>query len=416
MKKKTGFLFLLLCLFWCFAAGCGKTPTDTVKSEEVVIPAMFCADPGTDQGQYQEMVEGFNEEYKGKYRVEVEWVTATEQAYREKIKVMNALDKLPAIITDAAFNAELYENMVSNHRFVDLRPYMEQSEEWSQLLEHVAMESLIEEDGGVYLSPLDAGIYSSAGIFYNKDLFREAGITEFPDTWEEFSACMEKLKRKGTPLALHGGGTYWGAMLIATAYMASEPEGKEFLTETLPASYQNEEMERMLMCLEELYRYTWEDALELEFSDAAERFYNGDAAMIANGFWMMEEMPREVKEHTGFASFPGNSMMVSLEMSGWAVISGYDDKVTEGAAAFLEYRYRHSKIAEEAGSPLEAEYWETYEKISSFVPNYQLKWKDSIQNDFFSQMIPKLLEGSVSREEFMEQMEMQQNENILQDF
>lgn len=414
MHKKIWSVILVLCIFFGLTAGCESVQKDTVENEEeVVITAMFCVDPGTDQGQYQELVESFNEEYKGQYRVEVEWVTATEQAYREKIKVLNALDKLPAVITDAAFNAELYENMVSNGRFVDLRPYMEQSQEWSSLLTEVAMEDIIEEDGGVYLAPLEAGVYSSAGIFYNKDLFEKAGITEFPETWEEFFVCLEKLQKKGTPIALHGGGTYWGAMLFATAYMASEPGGKDYLMETLPASYYNEEMERMLACLEELYQYTYEDALEIEFSDAAERFYNGEAAMIANGYWMLEEMPEEVKERTGFAAFPGNCMMVSPQMSGWAVISGYDEEVTKGAAAFLEYRYLNSKIIEveeegaEEGSLLETEYKEVYKGITSSVPNYQLKWKDSIQNDFFSQMIPKLLEGTISREEFMEQMEEQ---------
>lgn len=408
MHKRIRSVILIVCVFFCLLEGCQNGQKDPIKNEEeVVIPAMFCVDPGTDQGQYQELVESFNKEYEGQYRVEVEWVTATEQAYREKIKVMNALDKLPAVITDAAFNAELYENMVSNHRFVDLKPYMEQSEEWSVMLSDITMESL-QENGSVYLAPLDAGIYSSAGIFYNKELFEKAGITEFPDDWEEFFRCLEKLQENGTtPLALHGGGTYWGAMLLTTSYMASEPEGREYLMKTLPDSYQNEEMERMLMCLEKLYQYTYEDALEIEFSDAAERFYNGEAAMIANGYWMLEEMPPEVQEHTGFAAFPGNCMMVSPEMSGWAVISGYDEEVTRGAAAFLEYRYLNSKVEKEEESTLAYEYQEVYEEITSSVPNYQLKWKDSIQNDFFSQMIPKLLEGTITREEFMEQMEEQ---------
>lgn len=409
MCKKSWSVILIVCISFCWLAGCQKEQKESVeKEEEVVIPAMFCVDPGTDQEQYQELVESFNEAYQGKYRVEVEWVTATEQAYREKIKVLNALDKLPAVITDAAFNAELYENMVSNHRFVDLRPYMEQSEEWSSLLKDVTIQDIIEENGAVYLAPLDAGIYSSAGIFYNKELFEQAGITEFPDTWEEFFQTLEELQEQGTPLALHSGGTYWGTMLITTAYMASEPAGKDYLLKTLPDSYQNEEMNQMLMCMEELYQYTWEDALEIDFAEAAERFYNGEAAMIANGYWMLEEMPEEVKERTGFAAFPGNCMMVSREMSGWAAISGYDEEVEQGAAAFLEYRYLNSKtVREEEESLLEIEYKKVYKEITSTVPNYQLKWKDSIQNDFFSQMIPKLLEGTMSRQEFMEQMDQQ---------
>lgn len=399
-------------MLWCSMAvllgGCQPAQSAGEDSGEVVIPVMFRIDPSTDQGQYQEMVEGFNEAYRGTYRLEVEWVTATEQGYRERIKVMNALDELPAVITDVAFNAELYENMADNGRFVDLKPYMEESGEWSKLLEEADMESLSWENGEIYLSPISSGLYSSAGIFYNKELFAEAGITDFPETWEEFFFCLEELQNAGVePLALHGGGTYWEAMLFATAYMASEPEGKEFLLKVLPDSYCNEEVERMLACVETLYDYTYEDALELEFSDAAERFYNGEAAIIANGFWMLEEMPLEVQEHTGFAPFPGNCMMVSREMSSWAVISGYGDEVTEGAVEFLKYRYLNSQTEEEEMTSLEHTYKEVYGQIGDSIPNYQLKWKDQIQNDFFAQMIPKLLEGTITREEFLRQMDEQ---------
>lgn len=405
---------ILACSLILSLGGCRSSQLAVEESSgEVVIPVMFRIDPSTDQGQYREMVEGFNEEYRGIYRIEAEWVTATEQGYREKVKVMNALDELPAVITDVAFNAELYENMADNGRFVNLKPYMEESGEWSGLLEDTAMESLSWINGEIYLSPISSGLYSSAGIFYNKDLFARAGITEFPEDWDTFFSVLEQLEQAGIePLALHGGGTYWGAMLIVTAYMASEPEGKEFLMKVLPDSYYNEEVDRMLQCVERLYDYTYGDALELEFSDAAERFYNGEAAMIANGFWMLEEMPKEVKEITGFAPFPGNCMMVSQEMSSWAVISGYGDEVTEGAVKFLEYRFLNSSTEEDEDedediSLLEISYKEVYEGITDSIPNYQTKWKDQIQNDFFTQMIPKLLEGAISREEFMRQMDEQ---------
>lgn len=409
MKKKLIMGMMFLCGAMVLLGGCGSAG-NTVEEDrgEVVIPVMFRIDPSTDQGQYREMVEGFNEAYEGIYRLEVEWVTATEQGYREKIKVMNALDELPAVITDVAFNAELYENMADNGRLVDLKPYMEESGEWSQLLTDTDMESLSWENGEIYLSPLSSGLYSSAGIFYNKDLFARAGITEFPGTWDGFFSCLDELEDAGIePLALHGGGTYWEAMLLATAYMASEPEGMEFLRKVLPDSYCNEEVDRMLACVETLYDYTYPDALELEFSDAAERFYNGEAAMVANGFWMLEEMPLEVQEHAGFAPFPGNCMMVSREMSGWAVISGYEAEVTKGAVEFLKYRYLNSQTEKEEETLLAGAYKEVYAQITDSIPNYQLKWKDQIQNDFFTQMIPKLLEGTISREEFLRQMDEQ---------
>lgn len=44
---------------------------------------------------------------------------------------------------------------------------------------------------------------SVGGVFYNKDLFEDAGVKETPKTWEEFMAACKALKEKGyQPLAL----------------------------------------------------------------------------------------------------------------------------------------------------------------------------------------------------------------------
>lgn len=407
-KNKKRSCLILICILFLLT-GCQTTQVEQKESNEViVIPVMFRVDPEADQGQYKAIVEGFNEEFIGKYRVEVEWITATEQGYRDKVKVLNALDKLPVIITDVAFNAELYKNMMYNGRLVDLKPYMEQSEEWSELLSDVTMVGNQGQDGEIYLAPVYSGLYSSAGIYYNKKIFALAGIEEFPKTWEEFFLCLDKLKSYGvTPVALHGGDSYWGAMLIATAYMASEPEGKEFLEETLPDTYCSSGIDNMLKCMLKLYDYTWDDALEIGFSEAQERFCNGEVAMISNGFWMLEVMPEEVQEQTGFSTFPENCMMVSREMSGWGVVSGYDDEITQGAVEFLKYRYLHSQVNEQEDNELTTEYKRAFNNISMAIPNYQLKWKDSVQNDFFLEMMPKLLAGEVSREEFMRLMDEQ---------
>ena len=41
------------------------------------------------------------------------------------------------------------------------------------------------------------------GIWYSKDLFEKAGITETPKTWDEFKTVVQKLKDAGiTPIAV----------------------------------------------------------------------------------------------------------------------------------------------------------------------------------------------------------------------
>lgn len=63
-------------------------------------------------------------------------------------------------------------------------------------------------DGKVYGVPQSV---LPGGIWYSKDLFAKAGITEVPTTWSEFATAVQKLKDAGiTPIAV-GGKDAWPA-------------------------------------------------------------------------------------------------------------------------------------------------------------------------------------------------------------
>ncbi|MDR2378294.1 MAG: extracellular solute-binding protein [Bifidobacteriaceae bacterium] len=89
-------------------------------------------------------------------------------------------------------------------------------------------------DGKTYGLPYTAGV---AGVYYSKDLFDQAGITETPQTWEQFNDVVAKLKAAGiVPVGL-GGKDAWPAghwMYIMTLRMcgqeviAQDTENKAF--------------------------------------------------------------------------------------------------------------------------------------------------------------------------------------------
>lgn len=410
LRKK--WLFLLLNIFFCMLlCGCGDTTAKVTilteaDNEVVSIPVLLRIDPETGKSEYVDLIKGFNEEYEGQYRVEVQWVTETEQGYRERLKLLNALDQLPVIITDAAFSSEFYDLMIENKRFVNLYPYLKDKEEWQDLFAY----SSAEEE--VFFVPLNKGIFSSAGLFYNKSMFSEAEIEEMPSTWEEFYECLEQLESKGiTPLALHGSGEYWSPMLISTAYMCSEESGKAFLNERFPKSYDNDSMRRLLTCMYSLYEYSFSDAVDIDFNQAKERFLKKEAAMIANGFWMIYEIDEEAQEDIGFIPFPENMMMVDEQMSSWAVVSGYDEEVIRGAVEFLAYREKNSEIAQESLTDLGREYMDAFAEIGDTYPNYQFYWREEILNDFFNKAFPEFLDGTGDMDAFILQMD-RQVENI----
>lgn len=409
----TAWAFIILCVG--VLTGCTMQANETVteeKDDEIAIPVVFRVEPSTNVSDNQNFVDDFNREYAGIYCMDVEWLTESSAGYRNKLKQWNSLDEMPVIITDAGFDYDFYQLLVENHRLVDLKPYMEKSEFWMESMNQDILMDCTEEDGSVYLSPLGSSVYTYAGIIYNEKYLKQAGYDHFPDTWDEFFECLEAIKAMGvTPLALHGSGSYWVPMLLATAYLEKTSEGKEFLAEDFPDSYQNESMEDMLVFFKKLYEYTFDDALQLDYDQASSRFINGKAAIIANGQWMFDVMDGDIKRQMRFASFPGGILMNSPRMGAWAVSKGYDEEITEGAVKALEFRIKCEQesisalLNGEAETLLEKSYAEAIINVSTVMPNYQIKWEQEIQNEFFTEHMPELLEAKIDIKEFLEMMD-----------
>ena len=242
-----------------------------------------------------------------------------------------------------------------------------------------------------------------------QELFAQAGIQSFPETWEEFWDCCEKLQASGiTPLALHTEGTAWAAMLFATAEAASTEEGAAFMQQFYPESYQNESGVRIAGTLEKLFAYTTQDALYSDFDVAYENFFSGKAAMIPNGYWMMDQIPEEWQDKVRFSAFPENRLISSPETFGWAIVSSYSQEVKEGAAALLKLRTQmnmeqREELFEQSPDSLtqaERDYIETYKSGPVLVPNYQVKWNSILQEETLGTILPDLAQGKISPEEF----------------
>lgn len=92
-------------------------------------------------------------------------------------------------------------------------------------------------DGKLYAVPQSV---LPGGMWYSKDLFAKAGITETPKTWEEFKGAVAKLKAAGiTPIAVGGKDAwpaahwwYWFALRECSAdVFANAQKNKDFSDE-----------------------------------------------------------------------------------------------------------------------------------------------------------------------------------------
>ena len=159
--------------------GCvGKEDTQTRKKNKVVeIPMILTVDSSTGNKNEEEVVERFNRAYKGKYHIDVDWVMETEEEYRKNLKRMNVTDELPAIITDLRMLPSFYQMMIKKGRIEDLTPYINEDQEWKDMIEPSVMESVREEDGKIYLGPVSTAAFACSGVFWNRELFEQAGIS-----------------------------------------------------------------------------------------------------------------------------------------------------------------------------------------------------------------------------------------------
>lgn len=410
-KKIERALLLFLC-FGLLLSGCGKeSETKNKEQEETRIPVTFLVNPDTGENENEELVQSFNEAYEGTYQLEVTWMTDTAEGYRARIKTLNGLDKLPAIITDAGFDADFYDLLIRNNRLTDIRPYIEADKQWEDAYGEREFSVYQEADGGIYLAPSGNASLSYAGFYYNKDLFRAADIQEFPTDWEDFFACLDTLKAKGiTPLAIHGGSSYWTSLLMAAGYTAGTKEGLDFLETQYPKDYKIPGAADMFAMLKRLYEYTDADALHIERPESAKRFVQQQAAITANGGWMLLNFTEEQSERIGFAAFPGGVLMEDMKMSAWAVTAGYPEEVIRGAAEFLKFRALLDAKQEaeyfdtEGENMAEREYKQAVRKAQRIMPNYQLKWEAGIQEEFLVNALPLYVEGEISQEEFLNQL------------
>lgn len=391
-------------------SGCSETAEQTSGGEEeVTIPMILIVDSSTGIKNEEELITEFNRLYDGKWQADVQWIMETEEEYRQNLKRQNVTDTLPAVITDLRMLPAFYYMMIQDGRIEELTEYINEDEEWKAMIEPAVLESCSEEDGSIYLGPISTAAFSCSGMFWNEELFAQAGIEKFPETWEEFWECCGQLSACGiTPLALHTEGTAWAPMLIATAEAASTEGGAAFMNEFYPDTYQNESGLRIAQTLQKLFRYTTDDALYTDFDVSYDNFFSGQAAMIPNGYWMMDQIPEEWQDKVRFSPFPENKMVSSPETFGWAIVSGYSDEVKEGAAALLKLRTQlnmeqreelFSKDPEEM-IPAERDYIAAYRNGPQLVPNYQVKWNSILQEETLGEILPDLALGKMTPEEF----------------
>ena len=173
--------------------GDGEAPP-VDEDGNVIVKIMFHVDKSSTEGQaYQKRINAFNTAYKDK-GIKAQAIfkarSAGASGYETELQNNKLEGTLADIITFDAPNTAAYANAELLYDISNLIPAEDQEKFFS----------LNKYDGKLYGLPIQE---SSAGFFYNKKIFRDAGIdvsgytAENPWTFAEFEAVCAKLKAHG---------------------------------------------------------------------------------------------------------------------------------------------------------------------------------------------------------------------------
>lgn len=310
-------------------AGCGTGSGGTengktAANEETTITfGVFETDNITAE-IWQNMIDSFEEDNPG---IKVEKVLATGDDRQAFWKTMLSGGNFPDIVIEAEL----------------LAPMSGVFTEVPQDVQNLFDDSMLSQYDGKCITVPSFRQYKTQ-CYYNKSVFEELNLQE-PKTWDEFIAVCEAIKGAGkVPLMCGGTGDIWATgepFWISegdAALLAKYPDFNKELKEGTN-KWNNEITIDVLTKWQDMVNkdYYYEGAMSLSYSQAAEEFKKGTAAMLVDGSWMSAGLDSEKNEDFGVFVLPtmdGSKITVS-DASYWGVSETCKNK--DAAFEFIKY-------------------------------------------------------------------------------
>ena len=177
----------------CSGGSSSKTSKEAASKDDVKVWVQF-SDETAEGKAWEQVVQNFNKKYKGKYKVVTEYIprSGSGGGYEDKVNAAITTNSLPDVITLDGPNTAAY---AKSKVITPLDAYLKDNN-MEDVLDSIKQQGTY--DGKFYAFGYSE---SNVGIYYNKKMFKEAGIDESslptlkkPWTWNEFKAVSKKLK------------------------------------------------------------------------------------------------------------------------------------------------------------------------------------------------------------------------------
>lgn len=284
-------------------AGCGqKAGVKTEEKVEISMLDFFIPGEGVTKAM-KPLLDKYLEEHPN---VVLDEESVSNADLATKVQTLAAGDELPDVFM---VKGQMAQTFVENGKMYALDDILNADSAWKDnFKEGVFSNFTINEK--IYAIPFQV---TNTCVFYNSDLLAQAGIREFPKTWDELLEAVPKLKALGvTPIVL-GNKEKWNAESVIMSTLGNRLTGDEWyqsIRDKSGAKFTDPEFVASLQALADLAGAGAfnEDVNSIDGAQQRQMYMNGKAAITIDGSWAIanfdENCPDEVKNVTEMAALP----------------------------------------------------------------------------------------------------------------
>lgn len=462
MKKSLAFVAILVfALVMAACAGGGGTPTappaqaaddapaattddtaaapaDDVQDEplpfvEITVPHYKTGD-NVGAMYFLPRVERFNERYEGRFRINVEPIP--QGLYGDQIQQLAAQRMLPPLVFGPVDRVWFTDVVISQDMFVDLTPVYERAPALRNYMDPRTYDYNV-RNGQIVSMPTI--VQRPIGMYYNRELWTPSRRVH-DMSWRDVAAELD-----GAHIAFMTAENSWTTVLPLTSLIAVEPGGAQLLTDGVVDWITDFNQPPLIAAFGELQyllmNHAQPNAIGAPYAEAANSFFNLGSAIISNGSWMIGDILEGQDswwgdnfnpDTIGGTVLPGNVAVGGDPFGfGYWIPSTATPEEVELAMAYMVFMmeteeleammllvggsipgFTHTQefLTARGENRLMAEYQGAIDGNTIIVPNFLGAVVPSIAEHDLGVLLPLLANGTMTPEEFAEELTLRTEE------
>lgn len=251
-----------------------------------------------------------------------------------KVGDLLTVGEIPDIVFTGGDGREsIYSFMINKGYAVDLLPYIQEDQNFAKNISPIILDSWTTKEGSLYTV---SDVLLMGGYWYNEEIFKRAGVTKAPGTWEEWLDACEKIKNldgQTVPIILDANHI---AYLMTTILADENPAELENIRNS-KINVNSPAFDKMLEQLREISEYAVL-AGNYNYRDTLASFNAGESAIYINGVWANSMIDADLQvSYAPFPSDDGNGIATRSACVGYILGNTGDEKRIEASVKFLKY-------------------------------------------------------------------------------